>query len=221
MAKAKKLKSAPLSVEAEFNKQYGASVKEVMDEITKPDRPYVVTEATLKDGYCHYSILIIEGTGEGNTMKIKGTHVVTDDLTNAFDKLRTHLAYVDDIYKHNKVKIEDIDKHYLDEFSELYTVHGFKMGGNDEAETVYLRGNKYLSQCGNVSFDTGAIALDFNSSYKWYNELDAQIRLCRNEVSLYHEGKYILDQNEDDDDSDQAEIDFPEDDDDDFEYNKI
>jgi len=168
----------------------------IMEVIDANKRPYKITGANLVDGYCNYGFEITDGIGKGDPGTRKGTHVVKDDLRDAFAKMNVHLAVRDDIFKHSGVEVEDVDTMHGHEFATLYSVTGFKMGGSDESESIVLIGNKYVSGGDRFSLTSPKIMIDELSSYKWWNELKAAADIAREEVALYMEGKYIEEEEE-------------------------
>lgn len=158
---------------------------------TVPDeRPYVIKDAILKDDYVNYSYEITAGVGFGDTHNVKGNSVCKEDLRHAFGFLDVHLACIDDVFKHNGIEIEDIDRHNAHDLVGLYRVTGFQIKGSKDNESVVLIGVKYVSSAGgHIDMKTPKIPLDNLSSYKWYNELGAAIADARREVMLYKEGK--------------------------------
>lgn len=164
-------------------------------------RNYEINEAAIKDDFCNYSYSIIDGIGVGDRHNVKGkSGTVENDMNDAFGRLRVHLAFMDDIFKHSKTEIDDIDNMHNDQNTLLYDVTGFKISGGEDNESVILIGNKYVSAGGRFNLETPKISIDDSSSYKWYNELKKEINDARLEVSLYKEGKYIpiADQGEED-----------------------
>jgi len=168
-------------------------INEVLDKNT---RSYKVTSANLVDGYCNYGFEIIDGVCRGDGRTGKGSHVVKDDLRDAFAKMNVHLAVRDDIFKHAGVEVDDIDQMHGHELATLYSVTGFKMGGSDESESIVLIGNKYVSGGDRFSLTSPKIMIDNLSSYKWWNELKDAADIVREEVALYMEGKYIEEEEE-------------------------
>lgn len=173
--------------------ELAAAISDIID-INK--RLYKITAAKLSDGYCNYDFEITDGIGVGDKLSGQGNHVVKDDMRDAFAKFNVHLAVADDIFKHAGIEIENIDLMHNHEFAYLYTVTGFKMGGSDESESIVLMGNKYVSGGGRISLVTPKIMIDNLAWYKWWNELKAAADLCREEVALYKEGKYIIEEEE-------------------------
>ena len=162
-------------------------------------RYYKIAKARIVDGYCHYGFDIVTGTAEGDAVPTqKGSHVITDDLRKAFNKLNVHLAYMDDIFKHAGVEIKDIDLMHTDDLATLYVVSGFQITGSEENESVILMGDKELNngRGARLSLTMPKIGIDELSSYKWYNELKDAVDVAREEVALYREGKYIADDDE-------------------------
>lgn len=160
---------------------------------------YVIKEAVIKDEFCNYQFEITEGVGLGDTHNVKGSGIIEDDMRHAFGKLNVHLACIDDIFKHSKVEIADIDEFHNHELAGLYHVAGIKIRGSKENESVIILGNKYVGSAGGrIDLATPKIPLDNLSSYKWYNELKTAVDEIRNEVAQYKEGKYIAVEEEED-----------------------
>lgn len=155
------------------------------------ERNYVITEAKIKDDFCHYSFRTTSGVGLGEEHSVKVDNIIKDDLRDAFGKFNVHLAVIDDVFKHSGVKIEDVDKYHNSDLTMRYHVTGFKVTGVDGDENVVLTGSKILSTAGGrMDIKTPKIPLDHTSSYQWYNELLAAVIVARREVALYKEGKY-------------------------------
>lgn len=160
-----------------------------LDEIVKP---IIIKEASIKDSFCNYTYEVNTGVGLGDKHKVNGENQVVDDMIAAFNKFNVHLACIDDIFKHSKTEITDIDTMHNHELTYLYHVTGFKMKGSVESESIILTGNKYVTAGSRIEFETPRIALDNLSSYKWYNELKAAADNARYEVEEYMNGKYII-----------------------------
>lgn len=176
-------------------------VQDNLVEVEESLRDFEVRSADIKDDICNYSLEIIRGKKVGWTANEKGKGLIEDDLRNAFAKLNVHLAYCDDVFKHNKLDIDDIDTMHTDELAMLYMVTGFKIKGGESNESIILIGNKYLSSGSRMELESPKISIDNLSSYKWWNELKAAADQCREEVALYHEGKFTAVETEDDEES--------------------
>lgn len=154
-------------------------------------RNYVITEAKIKDDFCHYSFKTIRGLGVGEEHSVKIDNIITDDMKDAFSRLNVHLAVIDDVFKHADVEIDDIDTLHNDSLTLLYHVHAFKITGSEGDESIILMGSKYLHTAGGrMDIKTPKIPLDNLSSYPWYNELKTAADAARLEVARYKEGKY-------------------------------
>ena len=165
--------------------------QEALDKILG-NKSYIIKEASLKDDYCNYSFEIKSGIGAGDTHSVKGSGVIEDDMRFAFGKLNVHLAFIDDVFRHSGIQIDDIDAFHVHELATLYHVSGFKITGGGEDEQVVLKGSKYISSAGGrIELVTPKIPLDNLSSYPWYNELAEAVQNARHEVELYKEGKYL------------------------------
>jgi hypothetical protein len=155
------------------------------------DRPYRITEASVKDDICTYAYEVIRGIGAGDAHKVKGSALIKDDLRDALAKFNVHLAVIDDAFKLSKIEVDDIDVMHGHELAFLYTVTGFLVKGFDDNESIVLIGSKHLSSGagGRMEIKTPKIDISSTSSYKWWNELKAAADEARLEVALYKEGK--------------------------------
>lgn len=166
------------------------AAKKLRENETAEGRAIEIREALIKDDFCNYKYEIVSGKAIGFTHGVVGKGVIEDDMRNAFARLNVHLAVIDDVYKHSGVQIGDIDSMHNDELALLYTVTGIKIKGGEENEAVILIGNKYLSSGARMELESPKIAIDSLSSYTWHNELREAVRMVREEVALYHFGKY-------------------------------
>jgi hypothetical protein len=188
----------------EFKGRLLGGAKSREDAIKAVDqKTFRILDAKIKDDFCHYGYEVTEGAGLGDPHNVKGANLIKDTLSEAFAKLRVHLAVIDDAFEYKGIKIADIDKMHGDDTTGLFHVTGFKIKGNDEAETVTLIGSKYLSGGSRMELESPAIPMDSLSSYKWYNELKDAVEAARYEVALYKEGNYTpvqVDEDEEDND---------------------
>jgi hypothetical protein len=163
----------------------------VLANILQEDRLFNITQAQIKDDFCHYSYEVIQGIGLGDTHNVKGSGIIDDDMRNAFSAFNVHMAVIDDAFKNKGVEIVDIDSMRNHELTGYYHVTGFKIKGSAENESIILLGNKYVSAAGGrMELESPKIPLDNLSSYKWYNELKTAADAARKEVELYKGGKY-------------------------------
>lgn len=154
-------------------------------------KPLLIVSASLNDGLCNYSYDIQTGVGTGNNHKVKGKGIVKDDLSFAFFPLNTHMAIIDDVFKHSNIEVDNIKGFYNHDLSAKYTVSGFDISGEEGSEQVVLTGTKIVSCSGaTISIKTPKIPLDSTSSYPFHKELKTAVEKARLEVELYHEGKY-------------------------------
>lgn len=155
------------------------------------NRDYIINSAIIKDGLCNYEFEIISGVGAGDKHNVKGSGIIDDDMSSAFAIFNTHLAYIDDVFKHSGTDVNDIDQMHSHDFSFLYQVSGFKIRGGKDNESIILIGSKSVScSGGRIEMASPRIPLDNLSSYQWYNELKQAADKARKEVELYKEGKY-------------------------------
>lgn len=164
--------------------------KKIQEEIA-PARSFSIIEATIKDEICNYIYEVTSGIGVGDQHNVKGSGIVKDSLLQAFSDLNVHAACVDEVFKHSKIEIGDINSMRTDELTSLFRVTGFKVKSTKGYETVRLLFMKYVSTGGGWEEIKGTeITLDNLSSYKWWNELKEAVDNAREEVSLYKEGNY-------------------------------
>jgi hypothetical protein len=191
----KKNENEPLSSFQNLN-QTG---REDLDD-NENERGISIIAAKIKDGLCHYSYEILEGVGQGATHNVKGPGIIKDSLRKAFERLRVHMAVIDDAFKNSGIEIDDIDNFHNAELTGCYVVDGLKIKGSAENESIILLGNKYVSAAGGrMELASPKIPLDNLSSYKWYNELKVLSDNARAEVELYNAGNYTPIEKEEED----------------------
>lgn len=161
-------------------------------EIDEIEKPIIIIEASLKDNFCNYKFKINTLQNYGAVHKVDGPGIIKDTLIDAFQNFNVHLAAIDDVFKHSKTEVVDIDTMHTHELAYLYHVTGFKMKGSSESESIVLYGTKYVSSGRRIGLETPTIPLDSLSSYKWYNELKAAADAARYEVELYEGGNYTI-----------------------------
>ena len=155
-----------------------------------PERDYIITGATIKDGKCDYSYRVTEGNGIGDTHNVKGVGIHDDDLATAFGKLNAHMALIDDAFKNSNEEVTKITgKIHNHVLTALYGVSGFAIKG-DENESVILTASKQISCSGeHMQIKTPKIPIDKLSSYTHWSDLLDTMDHVREEVALYKEGK--------------------------------
>lgn len=185
---------------------YVANLNKIIERVK--NKSYFIKEASVKDGLCNYTYEISEGIGIGESHSVKGAGIVKDSLPESFARLSVHLAWVDDAFKriNEDAEIKDIDKLHMDDTTTRYHVTGIKIKGGVSDESVILVGSKYVSSGGRIDLVSPKIALDNLSSYKWYNELKAEIDKCRREVELYKEGNYNIPEVDEDEANDPHQL---------------
>lgn len=152
------------------------------------EKNYEIIGAALKDDFCNYQFKTTEGQLEGETCTHNGPLIISDDLRDAFQRLRVHLACMDGAFF--MLDVNSIDDQRGDQTSDNYDVTAFKIKGADENIQVSLIGSKYLTEIsGRMSCSTPFVLLDTGTSYKWYNELLEDIQNLQREVAYYKEGK--------------------------------
>jgi hypothetical protein len=155
-----------------------------------PAKPFEIMGAIVKDGYCTYDVNVMQGKLIGEKSKIDGPLIIHEDLRYAMNKLRVHLAVMDDAFKKAHIDIENIDNERAHDLVQDYDVSGFKIKKADENIQVSIIGSKYLScVTGRMTCVTPFVLLDAGTEYKWYNELLADVENVRSEVEQYKAGK--------------------------------
>ena len=167
----------------------GKKKKDIVDEILKDEREFIIKGATIKDGFCHYSFEPLKGFAKGDQVNVKGAALVHADMSKALNKLNVHLAHIDDAFKAAEIEIDDIDEFHKHDLTDLFLVNGFKIKGSTEDEKVILIGSKYVSAGGRIDLETPPILIAEFSPYKWWNELKAAVDKVRQEVEAYMHGK--------------------------------
>lgn len=150
------------------------------------ESPYIITSALIREMKCSYGYEFREGATAGDKVPTrKGENLIHEDLRNAFEELKPHLAILDDAFKLlPKVKtFEDKAQH---EIVEGYYITGFKVQGSDENVGYILIGDKHVEQ-GAIGFETPKITSA--SGYPYYSQLRESIEHVRNEVLQYMNGK--------------------------------
>lgn len=166
--------------------------KKKKQEEQQPEvKPVVFQGATLRDGFCDYTMNIKKGVGVGSH-SVKGEGLYKPDLANAFRNLNVHLALIDDIFKHAGLDIDSVSMADNTDLSGLYDVTGIKLKGSDDNLSVILVGDKYVTSTGGerISLQSPKILLVPGSIYKWYNELKEAVDIVLAEVEAYHAGKW-------------------------------
>lgn len=167
----------------------GRKKKDIVDELLKDEREFIIKGATIKDGFCHYSFEPLKGFAKGDQVNVKGAALVHADMSKALNKLNVHLAHIDDAFKAADIEIDDIDKFHKHDLTDLFLVNGFKIKGSTEDEKVILIGSEYVSAGGRIDLETPPILIAEFAPYKWWNELKAAVDKVRQEVEAYMHGK--------------------------------
>ena len=184
-------------------------------------KPLEIIGANIKDDFCNYEYLILEGVGKNDKVNVKGTGIILDDMRDAFSAFNVHLACIDDVFKHSGTEIESINKLRSHELTQLFHVTGFKVKGSTENQTVILIGSKYVSSSGGrIEIETPRIPLDSTSSYAWHKELKKAVDAACQEVEEYKAGKYTIVQDDPDQGEHLPKIDFSANVNDDADFNK-
>lgn len=174
--------------------QFTANIKRLTEQLTEGTLTYRITKASVKDDFCNYTYEITDGIGVGDVHNVKGKGIVERDMKDALSALNVHLAAIDDAFLRGGRDMETLQ--FLkdlrgDDLAVLYSVTGFEFKGPKDAETIILKGSKYVT-CAHDRIELACppIPLDNLSSYKFYTELKEAATALRNEVALYKEGKY-------------------------------
>lgn len=167
-----------------------AKKKKKTEDVIDNVKEMEITKAVLRDGFCDYTYQVNHGSDKGDKHNVKGTGLIMDDLRNAFDKLKVHLAVMDEGFKSRNIEVENIDNFHDDEITDMYRVDSIEFKGSSEDESVIITGTKYTSVIGeHLEVKTPKVRISENAFYKWKNELKTIADEIRMEVELYKNGK--------------------------------
>lgn len=149
------------------------------------DKEFEIKGASLKDQLCNYSYELLQGKTKGDTINIKGVHVVHDDMIQTFDDLHVFLAHLDGAFRdaNNQTPLSELE---AEDLVALYSVSGFKITGVEENKSIILVGQKEVKE-GSISFDAPKIKL--NGNYLYIEELTQRTNAAIAEVEAYMGGK--------------------------------
>jgi hypothetical protein len=168
------------------------------------EKPIVITSAGIKDAQCNYGYEIKTGPCAGDKLPTrKGANIVHDDMHLSFRALNVHLAILDDAFKYSSIEVNSLDEVRDHEITDLFSVTGFKVHGNDENEGFVLLGEKWVT---NGVFGLETPKISSGSNYPFYDELVESVEAARSEVEQYMNGKAQPK------DEDQPELPFPDED---------
>ena len=160
-------------------------------------KPITILSAKIADEICDYSYKSNVGPTAGDKISVDGSNIIHDDMKAAFAALNVHMAIMDDVFKHAGVQFETLQEVLNHEFTFLYRVNGIKIKNNGDADSVVLVGNKFVSTSnGYISLETPKVLLEDLSGYVWHKELKEAVDLVRDEVEQYRNGKFILNETE-------------------------
>jgi hypothetical protein len=124
-----------------------------------------------------------------NKISKESNHPIHEDLSNAFQRLRVHVATICELIEPGQVEVDvDWTEHYL---LRKINVTGITIGGNNESSGVTiiaqrtLRGKKILNLI--VPFVKFEDELD---PYIYENELHSTVHEIIEEIHMYMEGKF-------------------------------
>ena len=144
-----------------------------------------IKSASIKDALCNYSYELLVGKMKGHGLSRKGTHIVHDDLQDAFSKFDVFLAHLDDAFTGNDNATE---LSFLEEEPETasYFVSSFKITGVEENKALIISGTKEVNN-GTISFDAPKVKL--NGGYLYLTQLTEVLDNVIKEVEFYMNGK--------------------------------
>lgn len=144
-----------------------------------------IKSASLKDALCNYSYELLIGKMKGDSISRKGTHIVHEDLQDAFSKFDVFLAHLDDAFTGNDNSTE-LSFLEAETETESYFVSSFKITGVEENKALIISGTKEVSN-GTISFDAPKVKL--NGSYLYLTQLTECLDNVIKEVEFYMNGK--------------------------------
>lgn len=144
-----------------------------------------IKSASIKDALCNYSYELLVGKMKGDGLSRKGTHIVHDDLQDAFSKFDVFLAHLDDAFTGNDNATE-LSFLESEPETENYSVSSFKITGVEENKALIISGSKTVTN-GIISFDSPKVKL--NGSYLYLTKLTEVLDNVIKEVEFYMNGK--------------------------------
>jgi hypothetical protein len=146
-------------------------------------KPIIITKAHIKEDVCKYGYEINSGPCEGDKIPNRtGVSIIHEDMKEAFERLKPHLAILDDAFKEKEMSFEEMSE----ESARNFSVSGFHVSGIDENEGYVIVGEKWVTQ-GTISLETPKISK--GSAYPHWKDLFEAIENARTEVYLYMNGK--------------------------------
>ena len=144
-----------------------------------------IKSASLKDALCNYSYELLVGKMKGDGLSRKGTHIVHEDLQDAFSKFDVFLAHLDDAFTGNDNATE-LSFLEAEPETQNYFVSSFKITGVEENKALIISGTKDVSN-GTISFDAPKVKL--HGSYLYLTQLTECLDNVIKEVEFYMNGK--------------------------------
>lgn len=121
---------------------------------------------------------------------------VHEDLINAFDKLKVHLAFLAEFMEPADKFIFDTDDVFQDEKFVKFKVNQFSLGGDDEHAGVTITGQKKLRGKKVLNINTPFVKFEYQDgidNYDFLSQLYDHVQRCVTEVELYLGGKHAPD----------------------------
>lgn len=123
-----------------------------------------------------------------NEVTKKCDNIVHQDLQNAFDALKPHLALICDLRDGIKLNPDHWEPEQLSDIE----VTGFTLGGDGDHAGVTLIGKKKIGSRVLNLVAPFVKYFDDNDPYKYSDDLSALVNDCINEVQLYLDGKVAI-----------------------------
>ena len=159
-----------------------------------------IVKASIVDGMCNYTFEVSRGVGIGDQHSVKGKGVVKSDLIDAMDRLRVHLALMDEAFKGKGITFTTVEEIAENELVETYFVTGIAIKGGEGDEKISIDGHKHSVAIGGyINLKTPAVLFSKPGAYQWQQELEDVVQVIRMEVELYRNGKYTQTELEDED----------------------
>lgn len=152
-----------------------------------------IRKAKIKDDLLEAFWEEIHEDGVIDECQKKGNHLIHQDLRDAFDRLRPHLAKLCDLREGDVIK-KSIENVHEEAFSHI-KISGFTIGGEGEDEGVTISGRKRF---GGKSINLNSPFQKWEDEYDPYmyaDELSQAIEACVYEVEQYlFHGKHAVKQ---------------------------
>lgn len=134
--------------------------------------------------YCEYN----NENDYTNDVSLKCPQIIHKDLTEAFNKLKSHVALICEFPEKELIKFHSIDE--MSTSIDSIIITGFTTGGSDESAGACIVGQRILPSGKVLNIVTPFMQYS-DEEYAYAGELELAIEGCEHETLLYlNEGKF-------------------------------